>query len=87
MAGKRAARLRTIQDISTYLARLINRLDRGEIEEAKASKLGYLCNILKSTLEAGDIEKRLEELEQLIREETKNGVETPFGLAGGMAGD
>jgi hypothetical protein len=63
MAGKKGARLRTMGDVASYLARLINRLDREEIPESKAGKLGYLCNLLKGTLEASDLEKRLEVLE------------------------
>ena len=63
MAGKRATKLYTISDVSRYLAKLINRLDRGEIEESRAGKLGYLCNTLKGCLETGDLEKRVEFLE------------------------
>ena len=65
MAGKRAAKLHTITDVSRYLAKLINRLDRGEIEQSKAGKLAYMCNILKSCLEAGDLERRVEDLEKV----------------------
>ena len=49
--------------MSVYLARLINRLDRDEIEGNKASKLGYLVNILLRSLEASDLERRVAELE------------------------
>ena len=63
MGGKRSARLHTQSDVSKYLARLINRVDRDEIDPAKASKIGYLVNILKSTLELGELERRVEALE------------------------
>ena len=63
MAGKRAEKLHSITDVSRYLAKLINRLDRGEIDPAIAGKLGYLASILKSCLEAGDLEQRVEALE------------------------
>lgn len=68
MAGKRAARLRSVTDVSVYLAKTINRLDRDEISESKAGKLGYLCNILKSALEIGDLERRVEALEAMENE-------------------
>jgi hypothetical protein len=66
MSGKRAARLGTINDLSIFIARLINRLDRDEIEESRAGKLGYLCNILKSTLEIDALETRVDALEKSI---------------------
>lgn len=71
MAGKRSVPLRNITDVSRFLAKLINQLNRGEIEESKAGKLGYLCNILKSSLEAGDLEERLEALEKQVRKQTE----------------
>ena len=61
--GKRNARLLSQSDVSKYLARLINRVDHDEIDPAKASKIGYLVNILKSTLELGELERRVEALE------------------------
>jgi len=69
MAGKRAAKLHTITDVSRYLAKLINRLDRDEIEESRAGKLAYMCNVLKSCLETGDLERRLEALEAQLAED------------------
>ena len=50
------------------MAKLINRLDRDEIDPVKAGKLAYLCNILKSCLEAGDLERRIEALEAQLSE-------------------
>ena len=63
MAKKRSVPLRNIGEVSRFLAKVINELRRDEIEESKASKLGYLCGILKSCLESGDLERRLEALE------------------------
>jgi hypothetical protein len=81
MAGKRAARLKGINDVSAYLARLINKLERNEISESKAGKLGYLCNILKSSLEAGDLEQRIETIEMQLHGETP--APKPKTLMGG----
>ncbi len=63
MAGKRAAKLQDVRDVCRYVAKLINRLDRDEIDPVKAGKLAYMCNILKSCLEAGDLEGRIEALD------------------------
>ena len=64
----------TINENSFEISRIISYRNsflpriKGEIEESKAGKLGYLCNILKSCLEAGDLEKRLETLEARLAE-------------------
>ena len=70
MAGKRGPRLRTIQDVSSYLAQLIRRVDRDDIPLTKGRSLAFMCNTLKSCLEASDIEKRVEELERQFNERT-----------------
>jgi hypothetical protein len=56
-------RLKTIEDVRRYLANLINRVESGLIDPAVAGRLGYLASILKSCIESGDLEKRLQELE------------------------
>ena len=57
-------RLKSIEDVRRYLSNLINRVESGDVEASKAGRLGYLASILKSCIESGDIEKRLEELEE-----------------------
>ena len=81
MAGKRATRLKTIVDVSIYLGRIINQLDRDEITESKAGKLGYLCNILKNVLETGALEKRVEAIENTYRE---NPEHITYAFEGGL---
>ena len=68
MAGKSYVRLKTVNDVSVYLAQLINQLRRDEVTESKAGKIGYLCNLLQRSLETGDLERRLEALEAVERE-------------------
>lgn len=46
-----ARRLKTPTDCRRYIASLINRVESGELEAQKASKLGYLANILCKSLE------------------------------------
>ena len=69
MSGKRSTRLNNPYDISRYLARIINRLDRGEIDSGTAGKLGYLCNVLRSTMETAELEERVTLLERRNQEE------------------
>lgn len=68
MAGKRAFRLRSVQDVSVYVARLINRVERGEVDPTVAGRLGYLSNILKGCIEVGDLEARVARLERQVEE-------------------
>ena len=66
MAGKKTVRLKTIGDVSQFLGKLINEVRREEIKESTASKLGYLANILVSTLKDAELEDRVQRLEQQI---------------------
>ena len=62
----RKRRLKNLEDVRRFLADVINRLNRDEIDPAKASKLGYLCQIVARIIEGGDLEKRIAELERSI---------------------
>lgn len=67
MANKYHARLRTLKDIQVYLAKLINRRERNEIDSELCRDLGYLVKILSDTISKDENEgilKRLEELEK-----------------------
>lgn len=59
-------RFNNIQDLRRYLASLVNRLDKGTIDQATASKLAYICSILHRVLLDSDIETRLAALESKI---------------------
>ena len=66
MAGKKGPRLNDVTDVTIFLAKVIRELYRGELDERKAGKLGYLCNVLKGCMEASVLEKRLEELKEQV---------------------
>jgi len=51
------------------MARLVREVYHNQMDPAKASRLGYLCNILRGCLERSDLETRLEEIERRINEE------------------
>lgn len=65
---KRAIKLRTLSDISRYLNDLINRVERGELECEKASKLTYIANILSKTLKEANTDKEIEDLQKEIKD-------------------
>ena len=59
-------RFNTVHDLRRYLASLINRLDVGAIDQATASKLAYICQILHKVMLDSDLEARLIALEAKI---------------------
>jgi hypothetical protein len=65
------ARFKTLDDVRRFLGRLINEVRRGEADPQTASKLGYLSNILASTIKDSSLEARLDELEKKIRGDNK----------------
>lgn len=64
----RKRRLKTMEDVRRFLADTVNRLNKDDIAPDKASKLGYLCQILARIIEGGDIVKRIEKLEEAERQ-------------------
>ena len=67
-----AKRLKTTSNLRRYLANLVNRVESGEVEPAKASKIGFLINILAKLIEGTELEKRVEELEKAINNKDDN---------------
>jgi hypothetical protein len=59
-------RLKTMEDVRRFLADTVNKLNRDEIEINKASKLGYLLQIMARVIEGSDLEKRITELEKTL---------------------
>jgi len=59
-------RLKSLNDIRKYLSSLVNETRSGQVDLDMASKLAYMLNILKSIITNGDIEKRLEKLEEEV---------------------
>ena len=73
MAGKlRSIKLQTESDVNRFLAKVINMLNRDQIDPNKASRLGYLCNLLISGLRSKDIEERMSKVERLLKEDGKD---------------
>jgi len=62
-------RLKTLSDVRRYLANLINRTEAGEVDPSLSGKLGYLANSLARVIEGSDVVKRIDELEEKLRED------------------
>jgi hypothetical protein len=61
------APLGSVADVVTLLGLTINQVRRGEIDPKVANAIGYLSATLLRALEQGDIERRLAELEAIIK--------------------
>ena len=73
MAGKlRSVKLQTESDVYNFLKKIINMLNRDEIDPNKASRLGYLCNLLIGGLRRNELEGRITEIERILKENDKS---------------
>jgi hypothetical protein len=59
-------RLKKMEDVRRFLADTVNKLNRDEIEINKASKLGYLLQIMARVIEGSNLEQRVTELEKAL---------------------
>ena len=57
--------LRTAGDVQRELARLYRQMKAGQIAPADGTKLAYVLNLLRVSIETNDIEQRIQALEQL----------------------
>lgn len=61
---RRYKRLTSVQDVCRLLSKTVNEVRTGEIEESKAAKIGYLCNILIGALRDATLEARISAIEK-----------------------
>jgi len=66
--NRRKRRLNTMRNLRLWLADIANRAEHGEIELKLARCLAYIAQVLRSVIEASDLEKRVAELERLMME-------------------
>jgi len=64
-------RLNNSADVRRYLANLINRVEKGNLDGATGKTLGYLTSLLLRALEGSDLEARIEALESRLLEGKK----------------
>jgi hypothetical protein len=73
MSGKlRSVRLQSVSDVNRYLSKVINMVNRDEMDPVKATKIGYLCNSLVSGLRSQDLEERVSKLERMVKQNGKS---------------
>lgn len=73
MTGKlRSVKLKSVADINNYMAKIINMVNRDQMDPNKAAKLGYLCNSLLNSLRRQDLEYRVSKLERMAMENGKS---------------
>jgi hypothetical protein len=65
------AALTSMAEVATFLAMVINKTARGEIDAKVSNSLGLLCGQLQRCLERGDHEVRLARLELALEERTR----------------
>ena len=63
-----AKRFNNLDDCRRFLAMILNKLHDGEVEPAVAGKIIYGVNVMRSIMEAGDLEERIRRLEEQLKE-------------------
>lgn len=64
-------RLDSMKSVRQFMSKAVMAYDRGDITSEKLSTFSTAINTLIRALEKGDIEQRMEELEQLLEERKK----------------
>ena len=59
-------RLKSISDVRKFLAWVCNQVSTDEMDPQKGGRLAYISNVLKSCIQDGDLEKRVESLGRKI---------------------
>ena len=59
-------KLKNLKDLAEFMEMVINGAMKNTMDLQKARTLGQLCQVMKSILEASDIEERLEKLEEVV---------------------
>ena len=62
--GKRIGPLDTVGGVVTELGKVYREARRGALDLGDATRLAYILREIRCALEAGDIERRIEELEK-----------------------
>jgi hypothetical protein len=55
------------QDVVKLISETINQVRKGQIDPRVANAVGYLANVLIRAVEQGDLEKRLDDLEAVVK--------------------
>jgi len=69
VANKKHIRLSSARDVQILLSKMINERRRGQVDTTECRDIGYLAKILLDSIEAGELEDRIEQLEKSIEVE------------------
>ena len=67
MAGKKRLKMSTPGEVRRALARVANMVLNRELEAKDANAIMYACNSVLSAIRIDDQQRKLEELERLVR--------------------
>lgn len=67
-------RLDSCASAAGLLSETINQVRKGELDPRVANAVGYLANILLKAIEQSDVERRIEDLEALLKNRTPTEV-------------
>jgi len=65
----RGVTLKSLADVRRFMAKIINQLHKGEIEESKGRTLAYMSSILKDIVKESDFEQRMAEIEKRLKDQ------------------
>jgi hypothetical protein len=77
--GAPDVKVESCQDVVRLISETINQVRRGELDPRVANAIGYLANVLIKAAEQGDMEKRIEDLEDAVQ---KNRQPADFAMIG-----
>jgi len=60
-------RVADCEDVVALLSETINQVRKGQIDPRVANAIGYLANVLIKASEQGELEKRISEVESLLK--------------------
>jgi hypothetical protein len=65
--------LRCVEDVVVFMADTINRVRRGQLDPRVGNTVGYLSGVLLKALETGNLERRLSDLESVVKSQSAAG--------------
>lgn len=66
MEKKIRYRLNNPNEIRKVLAKVTNQLANNEIDHKRANTIAYLCNCILQSIRVDELEKQIQELEELV---------------------
>jgi len=69
LANKKHVRLNSARDVQKLLSKIINERRRGQVDTTECRDIGYLAKILLDSIEAGELEDRIVNLEMLLEQQ------------------